>query len=435
MEKIIYNDGVKICVLESGQMKTFESDYINNYIRNSIASNSQKSWKNQGYGAKFRGETGEELRATESINTYINSAQFLSEKEILYTFTINEMSGIYKKNLALEKNSESHIIHSNELEFNSTDFSPLDNELVVGIKSDDITSHLGLVDLATNDYKTITGGDCKDENPTYSPLAPNTILYNSFGVGRDFSGNFIEYGDSEIMTINTQNNQINKAYGEQGFSCVKPKQDKNGNLFFIRRPTKYKKKQGNLFLDILLIPVKILLAIFNFIETFVMMFTGKTFTSKDNNPTKGREQNSQKIFIDGNLINIEQEYKLNSKNKDKLAGFIPNNWQLCKLDKDGVVTVLKKGISSFDILEDNSIICSNGRNILKISEKLSGKTNEVLKDGSKEKTSKDKKKQKSKEPLEEKEKFETEKLASAALAVWVKGSTNTPLKKDDVFSF
>lgn len=111
-----------------------------------------------------------------------------------------------------------------------------------------------------------------------------------------------------------------------------------------------------------MIPVKLLVAVYRFLESFVMMFTGKTFTSHDQNPTKGRTQNSQQILIDGNLINVDREYRRNRKNADKEGGIVPRAWQLTVRRPDGTENVLKKGVTDYDLTEDG-IVYTNGKRI------------------------------------------------------------------------
>ena len=371
--KIAYNDGVKLA-LHGEEQHLKQSDYISNYFAVTQKANESLEWKKSGYGAAFRGEITP--KNTEKVEAYINAVCPLSENEVLYSFTVNNISGLYKKNFSLEKDSESHVVHSNTAEFSGVDYNEKTDSAIACIKTDTVTANLALVDLKSGDCREVTGGDSKDCNPSYSLSKPDMVLYDTSGVGRDYNGVFVKYAPAQIAAIDLNTMKISEIYGDDKYSYVNPKDDGEGNIYCIRRPVKEKKKR-NIFIDILLIPWRILQAVYYFLESFVMLFTGKTFTEKTENPTKGRNRNSREIMIDGNLIEADREYRKNAKNKDKLAGFVPMSWQLVKFN-DGGVEVIKKGVSSFDVENDGTLYCANGKHVIKIA---GGKAEKVA-DGS-----------------------------------------------------
>lgn len=369
--KVIFNDGVKLKICENESVKERDSDYIVNFTNVTRQSNDSQQWKKSGYGAAFRGEV--QSGGGERVDAYINSLAFVKDEEALYTFSVNDMSGMYKKNFSLEKDSEAHVVHSNVTEFLGIDYNEKTEVAITSIKNDAVKADLAVVDVKNGDYRAVTGGDSKDSNPSFSAHKPNTVLYDTSGVGRDYGGRFVAYAPAAIASLDLNSMQITDIYGDENYSYICPKDDKDGNIYCIRRPVKDKKKR-NLFIDILLIPWRILQAIYYFLESFVMLFTGKTFTEKTENPTKGRERNSRQIIIDGKRIEADKEFKRNQKNKDKLAGFIPQSWQLVKLVSGGEAQTIKKGVSSFDILDDGSIVCCNGRHVMLVKD---GKTEKI----------------------------------------------------------
>ena len=125
--------------------------------------------------------------------------------------------------------------------------------------------------------------------------------------------------------------------------------------------------------EILLIPYRIIQAIVMFVQAFVTMFTGKSMTSGGSNPARGRETDSRKLFVDGNLIEAEKELKRNKRFKDKEYGFIPMSWKLVKIE-NGKAVPIKSGICDFDLCEDGGIYCTNGKHVFYIKD---GKTVKV----------------------------------------------------------
>ena len=142
-----------------------------------------------------------------------------------------------------------------------------------------------------------------------------------------------------------------------------------GRLYAITAPVK--EKRPNPIIEILLIPFRIVQAIVNFINVFVTAFTGKSLASGGDNPAKGREYDSRKEYVKGNLINYEKELKKNKSKKDKDYGFIPQSWKLIEVASGDVI---KSGVADFDILQDGTFIVTNGRRIFAVKD---GKTTKL----------------------------------------------------------
>jgi hypothetical protein len=94
----------------------------------------------------------------EDFDVKINSAWLINNQtEILYSFTVNETSGIYRKFLDDEKKIEGHVISSSDLDFSNLYY---DNQGVIAtIKKGEVTSDIAIFSKDLSDYKFVTGGD------------------------------------------------------------------------------------------------------------------------------------------------------------------------------------------------------------------------------------------------------------------------------------
>ena len=137
----------------------------------------------------------------------------------------------------------------------------------------------------------------------------------------------------------------------------------NGKLYAIRLHAKEKKP--NPIIEILLIPFRIVQAIVNFINVFVKAFTGKSLASGGDNPAKGREYDSRKEFVKGNLVNCEEEMKKNARGDKNDYGFIPHDWKIVEVESG---TVIAAGAADFDVLPDGTFIYTNGRRIFAVKD-------------------------------------------------------------------
>lgn len=367
MEKFLFADGSEICLYEDGKVSKFPSKFIENYKANAESIERSKSWKHSGEGAQFRGD----VRLNEGKTVFESSINGLfiadEEKEIIYSFEINQTSGIYRKNLADEKGGEAHIITSIDSSFKDGSFDARSGMLALSVQRNFVNSDIAIFDVAKGDYKTVTDGDTLDSEPFISPDNANIIYFSSRGVGRDSSGNFACFSPSSIYRLDLDAVEAVEIKSDEKFSYLKPV-EYNGKLYAIKTPGK--EKGENPLLEIILIPFRIIQAIANFVNVFVRAFTGKSLASGGNNPTKGREYDSRREFIKGNLINVEKEMQKNRK-KGGDFGFIPLSWQLIEVESGNVI---KSGIADYDIAPDGTIICTNGKHIFAIRD---GKTQKL----------------------------------------------------------
>lgn len=362
MDKFLFSDGQDVCLYDNGKIIRQHSKFIEKYKNATLSVERAKSWKHSGEGAQFRGDT----RADADDITFahsINGVNFSSdENEAVYSFVINQTSGIYKMRLDDEKAEETHIINSVDRTFSGGCLDAVSGTLATSVRRNFCNSDIAVFDMKSGDYKTVTDGDTLDEDPFISPDDGNIIYFSSRGAGRDGSGNFVGFSPAEICKLNLSAMDIEEVAVSEKYGYIKPVVH-GGKLYAIRIPAK--EKGANPLIEILLIPFRIIQAVANFINVFVRAFTGKSLASGGSNPAKGRDYDSREIYIKGNLVNAEKEMKKNAKKNKGDYGFIPLSWQLVEVESG---KVLKSGIADFDILSDGTVIATNGRRVFAIKD-------------------------------------------------------------------
>ena len=363
MEKIVFSDGDSIRVLDEGEEGTYASQYIADYRERMRRMVKNKEWKHSGMGAMFRGDTMSEvgMDSETRVDAYINSVHAAGEDKVLYTFTVNQTSGVIEKTLSAKKDGERFILHTNDGELLSSDYNVTDGKFVAELKRGEISSDLVLLDTERGDYVSITDGDSRDENPSFSKKRPGVILYDSLAAGRNARGEFVEYAPAAVYEYDLNTLDLKE---------IKPVEDENGDIYCIRKPAK-ERERHNPVVEILLIPYRLLMAIVNFIQIFVVFFTGKTMTGGGNNPAKGRDTDSRQMIIRGNVIEVDKEIARNKKFKDKDLAFIPASWKLVRI-RGGEEEEMKSGICDFSLAE-GGVVCTNGRKVFFLKEGKSEK--------------------------------------------------------------
>lgn len=372
MEKIVFSDGDSIRVLDEGEEGTYASQYIADYRERMRRMVKNKEWKHSGMGAMFRGDTMSEvgMDSETRVDAYINSVHAAGEDKVLYTFTVNQTSGVIEKTLSAKKDGERFILHTNDGELLSSDYNVTDGKFVAELKRGEISSDLVLLDTERGDYVSITDGDSRDENPSFSKKRPGVVLYDSLAAGRNARGEFVEYAPAAVYEYDLNTLDLKEIRASEKYSYIKPVEDENGDIYCIRKPAK-ERERHNPVVEILLIPYRLLMAIVNFIQIFVVFFTGKTMTGGGNNPAKGRDTDSRQMIIRGNVIEVDKEIARNKKFKDKDLAFIPASWKLVRI-RGGEEEEMKSGICDFSLAEDG-VVCTNGRKVFFLKEGKSEK--------------------------------------------------------------
>ena len=188
MVKFLFADGEDICLYEDGKITRRRSKFIENYKKVSLSVDRAKTWKHSGEGAQFRGDVMPGADEN-SFASNINGVHFTScDGEVVYSFTINGTSGIYKANINDEKAEEVHVINSLDYGFIGGCLDAEANVLATRLDCHRGTSDIALFDINSGDYKTVTEGDTLDDDPFISPDNGNVIYFTSRGVSKLLTG-------------------------------------------------------------------------------------------------------------------------------------------------------------------------------------------------------------------------------------------------------
>ncbi len=369
--KFLYLDRDKIGVFKEGKTSFYESKYIEQYKENAKRMERNREWKKQTDAMMADGF----YVGGEPIHTKIHSASFTTEEnKIVYTLSVNELSRVCYKYLEDKEQTESNIVSSNEVTFLSF-FMNEDGDAVGSVQTGEGKADIAVFSKESGDYKLVTNGDSLDENPFIDE--GGRVIFNSYGVGRDEDNEFVTYVPSEILEYNLQSGELKTVLADGKYSFVKPMKDSEGNLYCIRKPGAEKERE-NIFLQILLIPVRIVEAIIGFVSVFVSIFAGKPLVSgkaMNGGGTRKRDKDPKEAFIHNQLVNVEREQKRNQKTAD--GGFIPREWKLLRYTKnegdfDEEYTLAEElacGVADYCITEEDGktvLLYTNGQKIFSL---------------------------------------------------------------------
>ena len=150
------------------------------------------------------------------------------------------------------------------------------------------------------------------------------------------------------------------------YDYYKIKDDKYGNIYYIRQPYGGEKsRDGIKFTDVLFFPIRLLKGLFGWLNFMCTIWGGEPLKSGGSglpNNEKIKERSAKDIIIDGNVIKAKEIAKAEDAKDGELSGFMPLSRVLVKREADGTETVLKKGVLDYSLC-DEGILISNGRQI------------------------------------------------------------------------
>jgi hypothetical protein len=237
-------------------------------------------------------------------------------------------------------------------------------------------SNIVVLPLHGTDVTEVTEGDSLDQAPRWVPGAARRIVFQSAGVGRDVAGRFAGLGPCTIQQLDLDSGDLEEIASETGHDLLQPRQTADGTLFYIRKPYQ-SASQANLansllssMTDATLFPFRMARAVFHYFNIFSMMYTGKPLVT--NKGAVQKRIDPRQLFIYGNLTNA----LATQPEEDGTQSLVPSSWELVRRLPNGRVETVAKGVLTFDLGTDGSVLHSDGSKISLIG--TNGRSERVL---------------------------------------------------------
>ncbi|NEO85250.1 MAG: hypothetical protein F6J87_13525 [Spirulina sp. SIO3F2] len=293
----------------------------------------------------------------------ITSLCQLTEGEFLYALESEDMGGLFR--FEPDRDRENRLFHSTDFRIGHLNFSADHNQ--IACTKNYPTGITNLATLAANAVRPqdITAGDSVDLAPCWLPGQQKALVYQSAGVGRNEQGYVVNRAPFTIEKLDFEQQDIISMAADPKSDLLGPQVSAEGWLYYIRRP--YRSYQtpvglGQFFKDVLLIPLRLLEAIFGFFNAFTQLFTGKPLM------TAGNQQKVERKFLRtlGGWVTPENLSKENAAETDA-PNLVPASWQLVRQAAQGVPEVLAKHVLAFDLMADGTVLYTNGSSVHQIT--------------------------------------------------------------------
>ena len=343
--------------LASDPVRTVESEFGQSVQERAQQIRRRNAWKAQGQMAQmlFSGMTPE---ADELPRVTITGLCRGLQGQLLYTLEAGSVAGIFS--LDQTSTNEQRLFHNADFGVRHLAFHPTQNLIACSILHEDGTSNIAVMKADGARPNEATEGDSVDLAPAWVANAERTLVFQSAGLGRDRNGLIREQSPFTIEKLDFSRQEMTCLAAEPKQDLLGPKLAADGTLYYIRRPYKSFQRSFNplhIIRDILLIPFRLLYAIFQWLNFFTARYTGKPLMIAG----KKQSPDFRRMMIWGNLIDAEEAAKRSRFGDADAPALVPRSWQLVRQRAGGYKPeTIAEGVLSFDAREDGTIVYTNG---------------------------------------------------------------------------
>ncbi len=280
--------------------------------------------------------------------------------QLMYILDLQAVRGLFQFDLA--QDLERRLMHRNEFFAHDLACHPTRGTVATALEQEDGSAHLAFSDDEGRHWNQLAGGDSVDEAPTWIPGEERRVVFQSAAIGRNKQGQRLGLAPYKIESLDLDGKgEAEPLHQQQDFDLLQPRVTVDKTLYFIRRPYKRPGSDAPGFLefafDILLLPFRILRAIYMFFNFLSVMFSGQplatTFGQRQFKP-----QQAQFLTLWGQAIDTKRAMQ---KNRGEQAGaLVPKDWELVRRLADGSETVLASNVLAYDLTSDGGVLFTNG---------------------------------------------------------------------------
>jgi hypothetical protein len=175
-------------------------------------------------------------------------------------------------------------------------------------------------------------------------------------------------GPFAVQELDLDSGQMELLAEEADCDLLGPQKTNDGALYYIRRPYRSGRERVSpwqALRDALLFPFRMAYAIFQFFNFFAMRYTGKPLSTSRG--AAQRQPDLKQMMVWGNMIDVDSAARQDRLGDPEAPSLVPSSWQLVRQLSGGRKEVLAKGVLSFDIAEDGSLLYSNGSAIHRVA--------------------------------------------------------------------
>lgn len=344
-------DGKVHLKLDDAPPRILESPFIDG-VRSREASIIQRNaWKSQGATALLAGRLGggQDDGGAAAFAEITGLSRGRVSGEILYSIQTSVVTGLFALDAATGE--EKRLFHANQYRLDSVSTRPGLDVVACSLR-DDAFAHIGVMRANGSGLRQLTDGDSVDTEPSWTPDAPARLVYQSAGVARDGSGRAIAIGPSAIHELDVERGVVRTLAESPDHDLLSPRVSEDGVLYYLRRPwARAQRAAWRLLLDVLLLPFRLLAAVFSWLNFFTIRYSGRPLVGDPGAFPYPRDHFRQWLGWGQSIGDARRD--------GDTPATVPNTWQLVRQPPGAEPSVIARGVCAFD-LTPTGIVWSTG---------------------------------------------------------------------------
>ncbi len=328
----------------------------------------RNAWKTQGFGAKFMGMGmgGRRMPEPDPCDFPIlltSVARGSAPGEVFYSLETREISGVF----AVDSSGfERRLFHTADYRVRDLAIHPDGSAIAVSVSQGSMAANIAVLNGDGSDMNDVSEGDSLDLAPHWEPGPRRRLVFQSAGLGRDVSGRLSGRSPFTVQRLDLESGDLQCLAEDPAADFVGPQVAPDGALYYVRRPFGNKAPSSRpltALKDAALLPFYVVLGILGFLTYFAALFGRKRpgWASPEE-----RASTVEQIQVWGETIAVGRDTREKPEEGGDAPSLVPSSWQLVRQSADGA-EVLAKGVLSFDIGLDGSVLYSNGRAVHRIA--------------------------------------------------------------------
>jgi hypothetical protein len=344
----------------SAPVRSVESLYGNSIREKAVRAQQKHSWKAAGNdgspfsGAMLWGKAAMGGQVPLAITSICGGREAGS---LVYSLESGSLCALLET--AAAGAEEKRLWNDNRTRIRHVTVSRQTGDMVFSVMHENGTANIGVRLHGESGVKELTEGDSFDTAPRWLRGEERKIVFQSAGIGRNREGHFLALGPFSIQQLDVEAGEMQTLLEDRNWDYLAPQVLADGSLLYIRRPhTEHERFHPLRALkDFFLFPLRLLYAIFQFLNFFSSTFAGRKLTSAGG--AKGRELDARQMMIWGNLVQARRP----ASAEDESADLVPKSWELCQRNASGETRVLAGGVLAYDAGDDGTLVYTNGNAI------------------------------------------------------------------------
>jgi len=334
--------------------------------------NHRNAWKTQGTGAKFMsgGLLWGRNAADNPTDIHIDITGISSgckPGELYYSLSTDEIGGVFL--LRDQASDELRLLHTADFRVRRLAAGPGQDSLACVVQRKGGQSSIAIMRSDGTDMRDVTQGDTVDDAPHWLPGSARELIFQSSAIGRNRAGFAVTQAPFAIHKLDLEAGTVTTLAEDPKFDLLTPQLATDGSLYYIRRPYRDPNQPLSPWraaLDLVLLPFRLLYAIFQFLNFFTVRYTGNTLTTTGN--ARQKHADLRKMMVWGNLLDAD---KAADRADDGTPALVPKSWELIRRRTGAMEEVIAKGVLCYDLYSDGSVLYSNGSGIYRVDQNAS----------------------------------------------------------------